>query len=102
MRLHGRYTFWIGSGISRGRVDGLDKLVTRVLSHLQQRIDHNLPGCQFKKALEEAMALADLSPTERALVDLRKGVDEWGPLDVVVSRLVKVYSAYRDSRWSST
>src|ERR1700760_3083844 len=67
---HGRYTFWIGSGISRGRVDGLDKLVTRVLSHLQQRIDHNLPGCQFKKALEEAMALADLSPTERALVDL--------------------------------
>ena len=69
---------------------------------VQQRIDHNLPSCQFKKALEEAMALADLSPTEQALVDLRKGVDEWGPLDVVVSRLVKVYSAYRDSRWSST
>src|SRR5258708_7802400 len=32
-----RYALWLGSGISRGRVDGLDKLIRRVLTQIHQR-----------------------------------------------------------------
>src|SRR4051794_23241548 len=34
---NGRYVFWLGSGISRGRVDGLPGVVERVLEFLRER-----------------------------------------------------------------
>ena len=61
-----RYAFWLGSGISFGRVDGLRKVVPRVVEFLRSQIVAGDPACRFKKALEEALALAQLSNEEKS------------------------------------
>src|SRR4051812_21798267 len=65
-----RYAFWLGSGISRERVDDLKGVIARVLSHLQQRIDASNPDCAYRAALTEALELAHLSPVDRRQVEL--------------------------------
>jgi len=61
----GRYAFWLGSGISRGRVPDLGEIVLMVLEFLQARVDPGNPGCAHAKALAEAVDLAGLRDDER-------------------------------------
>jgi len=45
-----RYAFWLGSGISFGRVDGLKKIIPRVLEFLRVKVDLANPcvsACNF-------------------------------------------------------
>src|SRR5688572_18745753 len=93
-----QYAFWLGSGISRDRVDDLRRVIRKVLVHLQTRIDAANPDCPFRRALEEALALAQLSPPERAQVDTAQPVDTWTGLDVVLQRLPREYSRLLDIR----
>src|SRR3954467_11839550 len=62
---NGRYVFWLGSGISRGRVDGLDGVVQRVLGFLQQKAVLEGAGSPHERALEAALDLAQLRQSER-------------------------------------
>ena len=54
----GQYALWLGSGLSRNRVDDLKQLIKRVLAHLQTRIVAADPDCRFRQALDEALQLA--------------------------------------------
>jgi hypothetical protein len=95
---HGRYAFWLGSGISRGRVPGLDGVVQIVLEFLQARIDPGDPGCVHRKALEEAVDLAELRDDERARLDFVEPVASWVDLEVIVKGIVNRYSELLDIR----
>ena len=92
----GRYAFWLGSGISRDRVDNLKQVIRRVLVHLQTRIDPADRGCRYLQALGEALQLAQLSPPERAAVDVARPVDTWPILDTVLQRLSREYARLLD------
>ena len=93
---NGRYVFWLGSGISRGRVFGLDGVVQRVLEFLQQKAVADGPGSPHLRALEEAIVLAELRPEERARIDLSEPVSSWPDLGVLVASLVSNYSDLLD------
>jgi len=95
---NGRYVFWLGSGISRGRVGGLDGVVQRVLEFLQVKAAHEGPGSPHLDALEDAIELAELRPEERARIDLSTPVASWRHLAVLVSSLVGKYSEMLDIR----
>jgi hypothetical protein len=53
-----RYALWIGSGISRGRVADLSRVILRVLAFLQEHVTPGVANCRFRSALMEALALA--------------------------------------------
>ena len=53
----GQYAFWLGSGISRDRVDDLKGVIARVLTHLRDRIDAGNANCVYRTALLEALDL---------------------------------------------
>src|SRR5271154_2624583 len=82
-----RYAFWLGSGISRDRVDDLKGVVTRVLTHLRDRIDPGNATCPYRVALEEAMVLAHLSVTDRASVDFTTPVPGWPVINTILTNL---------------
>lgn len=54
------YVFWIGSGVSIGRVDGLSQIVSRIIEFLRSKIDHSNPNCKYRDALLNALSLAAL------------------------------------------
>jgi hypothetical protein len=89
---NGRYAFWLGSGISRNRVPGLDTLVEKVLEFLRAGIDPGDPGCRFRAALDDALALADPSAQEQAQIDYTHPVVSWSPREALLQRLVNRYS----------
>jgi hypothetical protein len=86
-----RYVLWLGSGISRERVPGLDKLVVKVLEFLHEKSELGNPGCPYRKALEKALDLAALRPDERAQLDLNLPPSAWPPLEYIVKGLVGNY-----------
>ena len=96
-----RYAFWLGSGISRDRVDDLPRMVRRVLSHLHAHIDPSDRFCAFRSALDEAVGLARLPPLDRARVDFAQPVADWPFIDTVVSNLCFEYSRLLDIRVAS-
>lgn len=85
------YGFWLGSGISLGRVEGVRNLVRRVLNFLQQRVVEGNPDCRFRKALTRA-----LTPAERGAIDLDQPVEDWPSRDTVIDRLVNNYARLLD------
>jgi hypothetical protein len=89
-----RYVLWLGSGISRGRVDDLKRLVRRVLSYLQERIDHSVKNCRFRRALDEVLSL--VPPTERKCLDFKRPVGEWEELGTILEYLRPNYSKLLD------
>lgn len=91
-----RYAFWLGSGISFGRVDGLKKIIPRVIEFLRQQIDAADGGCPFREALERALALAGLSPEERTRVDFGSGFATWPDREAIVGRLTNNYARLLD------
>jgi hypothetical protein len=93
-----RYAFWLGSGISRERVDDLKRVIARVLTYLRHRIDPTAANCRFRVALDEALSHAQLSAAERAEIDYARPVEEWPVLDTVLARLTGAYARLLDVR----
>lgn len=91
-----RYAFWLGSGISFGRVEGLPRVVSRVLEFLRRQIDPAAADCKFKATLTRALGLATLSAEERARVDLSRPFPEWPDASVICSRLTNNYARFLD------
>ncbi|MCB1463796.1 MAG: SIR2 family protein [Nitratireductor sp.] len=91
-----RYAFWLGSGISFGRVDGLKKIIHRVLEFLRQQIDGADAGCPFKDALERALTLAGLSRDEWVRVDYGSVFATWPDRDAIIGRLTNNYARLLD------
>jgi len=93
-----RYAFWLGSGISRERVDDLRGVIARVLTHLRDGIDAANPCCAYRTALTEAIALAHLSPSDRAQVDFAVPAAKWPVIDTILTNLTREYSRLLDIR----
>jgi hypothetical protein len=93
-----RYAFWLGSGISRARVDDLKQVIARVLTHLRDRIDAGDPTCAYRAALTEALDLAHLSPADRAQIDFGTPIPNWPVIDTVLTNLTREYSRLLDIR----
>jgi hypothetical protein len=87
-----RYALWLGSGISFGRVDGLKKIIPRVIEFLRAQIDLGNPDCRFRTALNQALALAQLSPDEQGRVDVTRPFTEWPDADAITGRLIGNYA----------
>lgn len=88
----GRYTFWLGSGISRSRIDGLREVISRVLGFLQSRIDPTDPECLYKKGLVEALGFAKLSVDEQKEVKIDTPISTWPIFETVLLRLTDEYA----------
>ncbi len=67
--VEGCYALWLGSGISRGRVDDLEAVIKRVLTYLRANANFGNPDCTYVRALDEAIGLAQLSDEERKAFD---------------------------------
>ena len=94
----GRYAFWLGSGISRGRVPGLDRLIVGVLEFLRSRIDPARNHCPHREALDKAVAIAQLRQSELDAIDFGEPVESWPPIAELVNALVSRYSQLLDIR----
>lgn len=91
-----RYAFWLGSGISFGRVEGLRQVIPRVLEFLRTRIDPLMDGCRYMAAFDNALALAPLTVDERARIDLTVPFEEWPDAGAITERLIKSYALLLD------
>jgi hypothetical protein len=91
-----RYALWLGSGISRGRVDGLERLIPRVLNFLQQRVTLGDVNCRFRQALSKIIQLGSPSAAEYAGIDFDRPISEWTALDAIVPRLCGNYAKLLD------
>jgi hypothetical protein len=91
-----RYALWLGSGISRGRVDDLERLIRRVLDFLQQRVAVGDVNCRFRQALSKIIQLGSPSAAEYAGIDFDRPVREWATLDAIVPRLCGNYAKLLD------
>jgi hypothetical protein len=90
----GGYAFWLGSGISLGRVEGLKRLIPRVLEHLQQRVQAGDPNCRFRHLISEIMNLASLDEAERAATNVEQPIETWPRLSTMVDRLIAASSCH--------
>jgi hypothetical protein len=93
-----RYAFWLGSGISRERVDDLKPVIARVIAYLRDRIDPSAANCRFRVALDDALSHAKLSPAEKAEIDYAKPITEWPVVDTIIARLTSAYARLLDVR----
>lgn len=68
---NGTYAFWLGSGISLGRVPGLRILIRKVLIFLQNNIEVGNPNCRFRRGLATVLTgpeLAAMQPVSTHLL----------------------------------
>jgi hypothetical protein len=88
----GSYAFWLGSGISRDRVIGLDGVLSKLIEFLRT---HATPveDCAYRAAFEKIIGLAGLSPLERSQIDLAIPSSEWPCLTTLVGALWNQYSS---------
>lgn len=86
----GQYTLWLGSGISRERVVGLDGVLSKLLENLRQRITG--VDCEHHRAFDKIIALAELSDDDKAHVDLAHPVASWPIHAELINRLWSKYS----------
>ncbi|WP_413728236.1 SIR2 family protein [Sodalis sp. RH19] len=88
----GSYAFWLGSGISRDRIIGLDGVLAKLLEFLRANATGN-PNCAYRLALQRIIEMAVPSEDERAQIDFATTSIQWTCLPVLLSRLWKQYSA---------
>lgn len=88
----GEYAFWLGSGISRDRVVGLDGVLAKLLEFLRLRATA-ASTCAYRMAIERIIDMASPSPNDRTGIDLTQPVSSWPSLPDILKHLWKQYSA---------
>lgn len=86
----GLYALWLGSGISRDRVVGLDGVLAKLLENLRLRITG--VGCDHHQAFERILNLAELSDADKAQIDISQPVASWPVHIELINRLWNKYS----------
>lgn len=84
------YALWLGSGISRERVVGLDGVLAKLLENLRLRITGT--DCEHHRAFNAILGLAELSAAEKAQIDLTQPVNSWPIHKDLIDRLWNKYS----------
>lgn len=93
---NGGYAFWLGSGVSRDRVVGLDGVLAKLLEFLRVRAVAD-PAGAYATGLEAILTLAALPEAARRAIDLNRPVSEWIGLDVLINALWRQYSAVKEA-----
>jgi hypothetical protein len=93
-----QYGLWLGSGISRDRVDDLRPVIERVLKYLRDNANFADPNCKYVRALREALEFAHLSDADHRGFDPAQPFVDWKPLPTIVSRLRTNYARLLDIR----
>ncbi len=88
----GEYAFWLGSGISRDRVVGLDGVLAKLIEFLRMRVTA-AADCGYRQAFEKVVEMATPSDEERAGIELTQPASTWPCLKSLLKRLWKQYSA---------
>jgi hypothetical protein len=88
----GKYVLWLGSGVSRNRVDGLPEVLRRILRFLQSQIDVAKADCRFRRALTDILSAAGISASERAAINVQLPVEEWPHINALIDRLAANYA----------
>ncbi len=89
---NGGYAFWLGSGVSRDRVIGLDGVLAKLLEFLRVRAVAD-PAGPYAAGLNAIFALAALTADARKAIDLNRPVSEWVGHEVLIDTLWRQYSA---------
>jgi hypothetical protein len=92
------FALWVGSGISLGRAPSVGSMLERALEHLRRNIDATDANCRFRRTLEEALAMSDLSPAEKLAIRLDRPVDSWPEKDKIIRSLWDAYASVLDIR----
>ncbi|UHS59730.1 SIR2 family protein [Agrobacterium vaccinii] len=92
----GTYAFWLGSGISMGKMPKLQTVAEKILRYLYQSCNPSDPNCRFTKSLYDVLSVAALSDDEWAKVDPSQPLDAWLDLPSVTTRLINQYASMMD------
>jgi SIR2-like domain len=87
------FTLWVGSGISLGRAPSVGSIIARALEHLRQNISAGDPNCRFRRALDEALVMIDLSPAERGAIRFDLPFDIWPEKTRIIDSLWDSYAS---------
>jgi len=87
-----RYSLWLGSGISFGRVEGLGQVVPRVIEHLRVRLAAQDATCSYWTALQSALALTAPTDDERSRFAYDQPFASWADAPSLTKRLINQYS----------
>ena len=88
----GGYAFWLGSGVSRDRVIGLDGVLAKLIEFLRAHATAD-PNCSYRAALDKIVALAGASADELATISYAAPAATWPCLEDLLKRLWNQYSA---------
>lgn len=90
----GRYVLWIGSGVSRGVVPGVNALLQKVLEFLRERIDPANSTCPYRKAFDDILNIGAVPEDLRDALNLDIPVDTWPEAELrdVLGRLTNQYA----------
>lgn len=95
---NGDYALWLGSGISRDVVPGVDQLLQGLLGFIQERIDPADDRCRFRSALDEILDIAEVPATLRSPIDFAQPAESWPNLADLIVWLRNKYAAVLDVR----
>jgi hypothetical protein len=87
----GQYAFWLGSGISRDRVIGLDGVLVKLVEFLRTHATADA-DCGYRKALEKLIGMASPSAIELGQIDFDQRSSTWPCLPELLNRLWHRYS----------
>ncbi len=86
----GNYAYWIGSGVSKGRVPNNETLLLNAICHLQEKLKE--PDSEpFEQALGAIIDLAKPSDVERASIDFAISPKAWPVIKSLLERLSSQY-----------
>lgn len=88
----GAYAFWLGSGISRDRVIGLDGVLAKLFEFLRLNVTP-AADCKYRLALAKIIDMSAPSAEERAGIDMTQPAANWPCLPNLLKRLWNQYSA---------
>lgn len=88
----GSYALWLGSGISRDRVIGLDGVLAKLIEFLRGKVTQNA-DCGYRAALKKIIDMAAPDATEYAQIDFTVASDQWACIKAILGRLWSQYSA---------
>jgi hypothetical protein len=94
------FTFWIGSGISRGRAPDVGKMLELALERLRHRVDPHDPNCKFRRALDEALGKSGIDAARRAGIRFDLPLEEWSERVEIIRGLWDRYAEVLDIRLS--
>ena len=93
--LRGKYTVWLGSGISRERFPNLGELLGRLLDALHSQVQHSDVNCPYRRCLENVIQLTTIRPCNLFDKPPAKWANERGEL-VVKDIIDQLWSKYPD------